>query len=108
GTWTPFANLSTFIASHPIANPSSDDFEPDGTFYSLISLGDRLFTTEPNNGETDEIDINGTVGGVVSVKESHGHIVPTALAYDLDRLYFGTLFLFPVPQGSANVFTYGS
>ena len=51
GTWTPFANLSAFLASNPVANPSSDDFEPDGTFYSLISLGDRLFTTEPNHGK---------------------------------------------------------
>jgi hypothetical protein len=108
GTWTQLANLSTFIASHPVANPSSDDFEPDGTYYSLISLGDRLFTTEPNHGEIDEIDMNGTVRRVVDISESHGHIVPTALAYDRDQLYFGNLFLFPVEVGSSNVFTYGS
>jgi len=108
GTWTQLANLSTFTASNPVANPSSDDFEPDGTYYSLVSLGDRLFTTEPNHGEIDEIDMNGTVRRVVDISESHGHIVPTALAYNRDQLYFGNLFLFPVPQGSANVFTYGS
>jgi hypothetical protein len=108
GTWTPFANLSTFIASHPVANPSSDDFEPDGTFYSLISLGDRLFTVEPNHGEIDEIAMDGSIRRVVDISESHGHIVPTALAYNRDQLYFGNLFLFPVEAGSSNVFTYGS
>jgi hypothetical protein len=108
GTWTQLADLSTFVASHPVANPSPDDFEPDGTFYSLISLGDRLFTTEPNHGEIDEISLNGTVRRVVDISESHGHIVPTALAFNRNQLYFGNLFLFPVSQGSANVFTYGS
>jgi hypothetical protein len=108
GTWTQLADLSAFIASHPVANPSSDDFEPDGTFYNLISLGNRLFTTEPNHGEIDEIDMNGTVRRVVDISESHGHIVPTALAYNRDQLYFGNLFLFPVEVGSSNVFTYGS
>ena len=108
GTWTQLADLSAFVASHPVANPSPDDFEPDGTFYSLISLGDRLFTTEPNHGEIDEIDMNGTVRRVVDISESHGHIVPTALAYNRDQLYFGNLFLFPVLPGSSNVFTYGS
>jgi len=33
GTWTQLADLSNFVANHPVANPSSDDFEPDGTFY---------------------------------------------------------------------------
>ncbi len=108
GTWTQLADLSTFIASHPVSNPSPDDFEPDGTFYSLISLGDRLFTTEPNHGEIDEIGMDGTVRRVVDVSDSHGHIVPTALAYNRNQLYFGNLFLFPVLPGSANVFTYGS
>ena len=40
-----------------------------GTFYSLVSLGDRLFTTEPNHGEIDEIDMNGTVRRVVDISE---------------------------------------
>src|ERR1700683_2258916 len=108
GTWTQLADLSAFIASHPVANPSSDDFEPDGTYYSLVALGNRLFTTEPNHGEIDEIDMNGTVRRVVDISESHGHIVPTALAYNRGQLYFGNLFLFPVEVGSSNVFTYGS
>ena len=79
GTWTQIADLSTFLASNPVANPSPDDFEPDGTFWSLVAVGDRLFTVEPNHGEIDEISLNGTVRRVVDISESHGHIVPTAL-----------------------------
>ncbi len=102
-SWTVFADLSTFVASNPVANPSPDDFEPDGTFYNLVSLGNKLFTTEPNHGEIDEIDSDGTVRRVIDISESHGHIVPTALAYN-DGWYFGNLFLFPVEAGSSNVF----
>src|SRR5580704_11016570 len=104
GTATQFADLSTFIQSNPVANPSSDDFEPDGTFYSLVALGDKLYTVEPNHGEIDEIDSNGNVSRVVDISDSHGHIVPTALAYN-HGWYFGNLFLFPTLQGSSNVFT---
>ena len=104
GTATPFADLSTFLASNPVVNPSGDDFEPDGTFYSLVSLGNKLYTTEPNHGEIDEIDSNGNVSRVVDISDTHGHIVPTALAYE-NGWYFGNLFLFPTLEGSANVFT---
>ena len=27
------------------------DFEPDGTFYSLIAKDGRLYTVEPNHGQ---------------------------------------------------------
>jgi hypothetical protein len=107
GTWTPFADLSTFVASHPVANPSPDDFEPDGTFFNLVSLGDRLFTVEPNHGEIDEISAEGKVRRVVDISDSHGHIVPTALAYH-NGLYFGNLFQFPIHQGTANVYKLGA
>jgi hypothetical protein len=107
GTATPFADLSTFVQSNPVANPSSDDFEPDGTFYSLVSLGNKLFTVEPNHGEIDEIDSNGTIKRVVDISESHGHIVPTALVYH-NGWFFGNLFLFPTLQGSSNVFAYSN
>lgn len=107
GTATPFADLSTFVQSNPVANPSPDDFEPDGTFYSLVSLGNKLFTVEPNHGEIDEIDSNGTIKRVVDISDTHGHIVPTALVYH-NGWYFGNLFLFPTLAGSSNVFSYAN
>ena len=107
GTWTQLADLSTFIKEHPVANPSDDDFEPDGTFYNMVAVDDRLYVTEPNHGEIDEISMRGAIRRVVDISASHGHIVPTALSYYRDQLYFGNLFLFPVEQGSSNVYTYG-
>jgi hypothetical protein len=104
GKATQFADLSTFVQSNPVANPSSDDFEPDGTFYSLVALGNKLYTVEPNHGEIDEIDASGNVSRMIDISDSHGHIVPTALAYN-NGWYFGNLFLFPTLQASANVFT---
>ena len=55
GTWTFINDLSAFYKSHPVQHPNPDDFEPDGTPYSMISLGDRLFSIEPNHGELDEM-----------------------------------------------------
>ena len=103
GSWTPFADLSTFLASNPVAHPSPDDFEPDGTFWNLVALGDRLYTVEPNHGEIDEISPQGNVRRVVDISASHGHIVPTALAYH-NGWYFGNLFQFPVHQGESNIY----
>jgi hypothetical protein len=103
GASTPVADLSTFIASHPVANPSPDDFEPDGVFWSLVSLGDRLYTVEPNHGEIDEIGPTGAVRRLLDISDSHGHLVPTALAYH-NGWYFGNLFQFPIHQGTSNIY----
>ena len=53
GTTSMVANLSQFLKSHPPANPEPDDFEPDGTWYSLLAVGSTLFAIEPNHGELD-------------------------------------------------------
>src|SRR5664279_2998379 len=58
-TWTLINDLSDFYKNHPVKNPNPGDFEPDGTPYSMISLGDRLFSLEPNHGELDEMSLNG-------------------------------------------------
>src|SRR5262249_12535603 len=61
---TPIANLSAFLQAHPVANPTdpiSGDFEPDGTWYSMISVGRALYAVEPNHGELDKITPDGKV-----------------------------------------------
>jgi hypothetical protein len=103
GTWTLFADLSTFLASNPVANPNPPDFEPDGTFWNLVALGDRLFTIEPNHGELDEIGPQGNIHRVLDISYTYGHIVPTALAYH-NQWYFGNLYQFPIHQGESNVY----
>jgi len=59
---------------------------------------------EPNHGEIDEIDASGRVRRLVDISDSHGHIVPTALAYH-NGWYFGNLYQFPIHQGESNIYT---
>ena len=42
GRVTQVADLSSFLKAHPVAHPNPEDFEPDGTWYSLVAVGDRL------------------------------------------------------------------
>ena len=50
GSWKEVANLSKFLMSHPVKYPNPDDFEPDGTFYTMIAYQNELWVTEPNLG----------------------------------------------------------
>ena len=104
GTTTQVADLSAFIKANPVANPDPADFEPDGTWYSMVAVRGELYAVEPNHGEIDRVNPwSGRVSRVVDVSASQGHIVPTALAYD-GNLFVGNLGEFPVIPGSATVF----
>jgi glucose/arabinose dehydrogenase len=103
GTATLVANLSKFIKAHPVVNPEADDFEPDGTFYSMVAAGGYLFAVEPNHGELDRISTNGAVHRVVDISATHGHIVPTAIAAVYGNLFVGNLNTFPIVEGSSKV-----
>jgi hypothetical protein len=81
GSWTMIANLSQFIQNHPVRNPPTEDFEPDGTFYSMVSVGGVLYVDEPNHGEIDRVTTSGAISRLVDVSASQGHVVPTALAH---------------------------
>src|SRR6185312_5752740 len=37
-SWGLIANLSRFLMNHPVANPDPADFEPDGTWYSMVAV----------------------------------------------------------------------
>jgi sugar lactone lactonase YvrE len=93
-TWTLIANLSVFQQNHPVAHPTdpiSGDFEPDGTWYSIITVGDDLYAVEPNHGELDRITTSGNVTRVADISASQGHVVPTVAAYDGDFFYVSNL-----------------
>src|SRR5689334_15570296 len=66
-TWELIADLSAFQKANPVKNPEPDDFEPDGTWYSMISLSGSLFAVEPNHGELDRIDTKGNISRVVDI-----------------------------------------
>ena len=58
GSITLVADLSAFQKAHPVAHPEADDFEPDGTWYSMIAVRGYLYAVESNHGEIDRIANN--------------------------------------------------
>jgi hypothetical protein len=104
GSTTQVADLSAFIKANPATNPDPADFEPDGTWYSMVAARGQLYAVEPNHGEVDRVNPwTGAIRRVVDVSASQGHIVPTALAYN-GNLFLGNLGEFPVIPGSQTVF----
>ena len=104
GTTTEIADLSAFQKTHPVANPEDEDFEPDGTWYSMIAVRGDLYAVEPNHGEVDRISPEtGAIERVVDVSASQGHIVPTSIAYH-GNFFFGHLGTFPVTPGTQGIY----
>ncbi|HLK28410.1 MAG TPA: ScyD/ScyE family protein [Puia sp.] len=101
--WDLIADLSSFQKSNPVANPEPDDFEPDGTWYSMQSEGGDLYAVEPNHGEIDKIDRWGHISRVSDISASQGHIVPTSMVFHNGDIYFGNLSTFPI-TGNSNVY----
>jgi hypothetical protein len=107
GTWKIVANLSKYIQAHPVAIPSPDDFEPDGTFYSMIPHNGRLYAVEPNHGQILSLGLDGSIGTVMDVSFTQGHIVPTSITDRNGQLYLGNLNLFPIDPQWSRVLTIG-
>ena len=103
GTTELIANLSAFVMAFPVAHPNPDDFEPDGTWYSMIAVRGNLYAIEPNHGELDKITPEGEISRVSDISASEGHIVPTAIAYR-GNFYVGNLNTFPVVPGSSKIY----
>jgi sugar lactone lactonase YvrE len=95
GSTTMIANLSAFYQANPVARPNADDFEPDGTPYSLVDFGGALYAVEPNHGELDRISRDGQISRVIDISASQGHVVPTACVFHAGNFYVGTLMPFP-------------
>ena len=102
GSTTLIADLSAFLKAHPVKNPEPDDFEPDGTWYSMVEVRGALYAVEPNHGELDKITADGQISRVVDISASQGHIVPTAIAYH-GNFYVGNLNTFPIVEGSSKI-----
>jgi hypothetical protein len=54
GTWSLIANLSAFQAANPVKTPDDEDFEPDGTWYSMIAAGGALTRWTPTTASSIE------------------------------------------------------
>jgi hypothetical protein len=109
-TWTMVANISDYLMHNAVANPDPDDFEPDGTPYSMTSLKGDLYITQPNQQEIDRISPStGQIQRVVDISKLHSGeggtwIGPTSMVYHDGSFYFGTLTPFPLVQGAAKVY----
>jgi len=104
GTYDLIADLSAFQMANPVKNPEPDDFEPDGTWYSMIAVGGDLYAVEPNHGELDKITPAGQISRIIDISASQGHIVPTAIAHHNGAFFVGNLNTFPIVQGSSKIF----
>jgi hypothetical protein len=105
GSWTMIADIGAWLKTHPSAYESADDFEPDGTLYSMIAVDDRLIAVEPNHGQVLSVTPDGTIRQVIDISASEGHIVPTSVAERRGIFYVGNLNLFPIDPQWARVLT---
>jgi hypothetical protein len=103
GSWQIIANLSKFIQTHPVKYPSPPDFEPDGTFYSMVAYQNRLYAVEPNHGQVISIGGPNDIYSALDVSASQGHIVPTAIAERDGNFFLGNLNLFPIQPNFARI-----
>jgi hypothetical protein len=93
GTWSLVANLSAFQAAHPVAHPDPQDFEPDGTWYSMVAAKGALYPMDSNHGELDRVTPSGAISRVIDISARVGHVVPTAIVAH-DGFYISNLGLF--------------
>jgi len=105
GSYSMVANLSDFLQKHPALYTNAGDFEPDGTFYSLIAVGEKLYTVEPNHGQIFSVTPWGDVDEVMDVSKAQGHLVPTAIASRFGEFFVGNLGTFPVVPNSSKILT---
>ena len=108
GSWKLVANLSQFIQTHMTKYPNPPDFEPDGTFYSMVEFNNRLYAVEPNHGQIVSIGTDGSMASAMDVSASEGHIVPTAVTAHDGQLYLGNLNQFPIEPNFARILTLGN
>jgi hypothetical protein len=90
GTWKLIADLSAFQMANPVAHPEPTDFEPDGTWWSMVAVHGDFYAVEPNHGELVKVTPKGKITRVSDISASQGHIVPTSIAYN-GRFYVSNL-----------------
>jgi hypothetical protein len=100
-TWSMVADLSTYYMNNPTAQENVDDFEPDGTPYSMSSLNGKLYVIEPNHGELDKISLGGNISRVIDISATQGHIVPTCQIFHDGNFYISNLDTYPLSNLSA-------
>jgi hypothetical protein len=105
GSWHLIADIGAWLKTHPSKYESADDFEPDGTLYSIIAHDGKLLTVEPNHGQVISVTRDGDIRQVIDISASEGHIVPTSIVARDGSLFVGNLNLFPIDPQWARILT---
>ncbi len=90
------ADLSEWLLANPGAKgaeqPRNPDYEPDGTWYSMLFEEGKLFAVEPNHGLLVSADpYRGGIELINDLFATFGDHTYTTLARDRGSLYVGTL-----------------
>jgi len=104
GTVSLVANLSQWLRSNP-GQVVAPDFEPDGTWYSMVAYNGALYVLEPNQGVFVRVNpATGAITRILDVSAALGtHAVPTALARHKGYFYIANLGPFPIVNGTQRV-----
>jgi hypothetical protein len=106
-SWQLVADLSAFQAAHPVLHRDPVDYEPDGTWYSMVAVRGDLYAVEPNHQELDRITPDGQVSRVLDLSVQFpgqsDWVGPTGLAYH-GNFYVGTLGMFPLNPGTQSIY----
>jgi hypothetical protein len=93
-SWSLIANLSRFQAHHPVVDPDLEDFEPDGTWYSMAAFKGALYPMDSNHGELDRVTPAGRITRISDISAQVGHVVPTAILRAQHTTYISNLGVF--------------
>ena len=119
GTTSPIADLSAFVQANPTAHENLGDFEPDGTWYSMVAADGAFYAVEPNHGEVDRVTVGGHISRLVDTSAAiaascvqpmecgnpAGHVVPTAVTFHDGSFWLTNLDVFdPGFQNHAHVY----
>jgi hypothetical protein len=90
------ADLSAWLLANPGAKgaetPRNPDYEPDGTWYSMLTDSEKLYTVEPNHGLLVSVKPStGVISLVSDLFARLGDHTYTTLAIDRGDIYIGTL-----------------
>lgn len=109
GSTVTVANLSAFLQVNPVASPDPGDYEPDGTWYSLVANQGNFYVAEPNHQEIDQVSPQGMVSRILDLSAIYpgnpNWQGPTSLAFHNGKLYVGYLNPFPAVVGASHVDT---
>jgi hypothetical protein len=104
GSYHVVADLSAFFLANPVAQPEAEDFEPDGTPYSMIASHGALFVVEANQGQLLKVNPStGSIDRVADISATQGHFVPTAVLRRHGAFLVGNLGVFPVQPGTQKI-----